>query len=127
MEEETEGGVEHVALVDYLFAVPVRGLALYLPCFGHQWAFGRCTWMNSRDTCWDTRGMFGGFGFIFVGGIWYLVMWTHTLLLLCLHPQLAAQSALVLPLAKWAVEGAVSVFSLDFRLYFLWHRYMLKS
>lgn len=71
--------------------------------------------------------MFGGFGFIFVGGIWYLVMWTHTLLLLCLHPQLAEQSALVLPLAKWAVEGAVSVFSLDFLLYLLWHRYMLKS
>lgn len=56
------------------------------------------------------------FWFIFVGGIWYLVMWTHTLLLLCLHPQLAAQSALVLPLAKWAVEGAVSVFFSRFSL-----------
>lgn len=73
MKEETEEGVEHVALVDYLLAVPVRGLAWYLPCFGHQWAFGRCTWMNSRDTCWDTRGMFGVFGFGFFCW-WYLVL-----------------------------------------------------
>lgn len=35
-------------------------------------------------------------------------------LLLCLRPQL--QVAQVLPLAKWAGEGAVSVFSLCFLL-----------
>lgn len=37
------------------------------------------------------------------------------------------QPALVLPLAKWAVEGAVSVFSFVFPLYVIWHWYMLIS
>lgn len=76
--------------------------------------------MSSRDTCWETTGIFGGF--FFVGGIW---LCGHTLLL-CLNPQLFA-TCTSFTARKVGGRGRSQRFSFVSPLYVIWHWYMLIS